>query len=161
MSGLIGFSDADWAENKDDRHSTTGFTYLMAEGAVSWVSRRQKTVALSSTEAEYMALSDASRQLAWIRNFLEEIDMEIEGPTPLCADNQGAIFLAVNPAHDRRTKHIDTRYHFVREFIEGGNATLYHVGTNQMVADILTKSLPFEKHYYFRGRLGLIAPTTT
>ena len=130
----------------------------MANAAISWTSRRQKTVALSSTEAEYMSMSDASRQLSWLRNFSSELGQDVTGPTPMCADNQGTIFLAVNPAHDRRTKHIDIRYHFIREFIEEGNATLYHVGTNEMVTDILTKSLPYDKHAYFREKMGLVAP---
>ncbi|KDQ62767.1 hypothetical protein JAAARDRAFT_190047 [Jaapia argillacea MUCL 33604] len=141
-SGLIGYSDADWAENKDDRHSTTGYCFLMAGGAVSWVTRRQPTVALSSTEAEYMALSDTSRQTAWFRTLLSELGFDLTSqPTPLCADNQGAIFMSVNPVHDRRTKHVDIRYHFIREFIENKNAELYHVATEEMIADTLTKSL--------------------
>ena len=73
----------------------------MAKGAVSWVTRKQKTVSLSSTEAEYMSLSDTCRQAAWLRSFQQELGFAINKPTPLCGDNQGSIFLAVNPAHDR------------------------------------------------------------
>ena len=159
-SGLIGYSDSDWAENKDDRHSTTGYVHFMADAAVSWVSRRQKTVALSSTEAEYMALSDSSRQVAWLRMFQRELGFDTSHPTPMCADNNGSIFLAINPAHDRRTKHVDIRYHYIREFLEAGHAKLYYVNTNEQIADILTKPLTFEKHADFRGRMGLSSPTS-
>jgi hypothetical protein len=112
-AGLIGYSDSDWAENKDDRHSTTGFVYFMANAPVAWVSRQQKTMALSSTEAEYMALSDASRQCAWLRSMQHEIGYTLTNPTPICSDNNGSIFLAVNPAHDHRTKHINIHYHYI------------------------------------------------
>ena len=159
-SGLIGYSDSDWAENKDDRHSTTGYVHFMADAAVSWVSRRQKTVALSSTEAEYMALSDSSRQVAWLRMFQRELGFDTSHPTPMCADNNGSIFLAINPAHDRRTKHVDIRYHYIREFLEAGHAKLYYVNTNEQIADILTKPLTFEKQADFRGRMGLSSPTS-
>ncbi|TFY51717.1 hypothetical protein EVJ58_g10419, partial [Rhodofomes roseus] len=112
-SGLIAYSDSDWAEDRDDRHSTSGFVFLMANCVVSWVSRRQPTVSLSSTEAEYKASSDCCRQMAWLRHFGEELGDNMSHPTPLCLDNQGNIFLAVNPAVDRRTKHIEIRYHYI------------------------------------------------
>jgi hypothetical protein len=123
-AGLIGYSDSDWAENKDDRHSTTGFVYFMANAPVAWVSRQQKTVALLSTEAECMALSDASRQCAWLRSMQHEISYTLTNPTAICSDNNGSIFLAVNPAHDHQTKHIDICYHYIREFIENENVIL-------------------------------------
>lgn len=157
-SGLISYSDSDWAENKDDRHSTSGFLQFMANGPVSWISRRQKTVAHSSTEAEYMELSDSARQIAWLRTFLQELGFETTTPTPMCADNDGSIFLAINPAHDRRTKHIDIRYHYIREFIEDGQAQVFYVNTKDQLADIMTKNLPFETHAGLRGRLGLLPP---
>jgi hypothetical protein len=99
-SGLIGYSDADWGENRDNRRSTTGFVFLMADGAVTWTSRIQKTVARSSTEAEYMALSEAYSEIAWLTSLQREIGYSPTAPTPLVSDNQGGIFLAINPAHD-------------------------------------------------------------
>lgn len=105
----------------------------MAGGAICWVSRKQKIVALSSTDSEYMTLSDSSRQLAWLRSFEEEIGYALTAPTPLCSDNQGSIFLTVNPAHDRRTKHIDVRYHFIRNFVIEGKAFIYYVDTFNMI----------------------------
>jgi hypothetical protein len=156
-SGLIGYSDADWAENKNDRHSTTGYVFLIAEGAVTWLSRKQKTVALSSMESEYMALCDSAKQCAWMHTMLKELDIEQKEPTTLCCDNHGAIFFTKNPKIESRSKHIDIRYHYVREFVEQGNAELYAVPTEEQIADIMTKSLAYQKQSYFSGRLGLIS----
>ena len=115
----------------------------MAEGPVCWDTWRQPTVALSSTEAEYIALSDCSKQAIWLRSFESELGFSTGMPLPLCVDNQGAIFLAVNPAHDRRTKHIDLRYHRICHEIERGSITLYHVPTEEQYADLLTKNLGY------------------
>ena len=95
---LIRYSDSDWGENRDDCHSTSGHIFLMANGAISWASQQQKTVALSVGEAEYMELASTGRQAAWLRSFSGEIGFPIKGPIPLCSDNQAAIFLTVNPA---------------------------------------------------------------
>ena len=154
-SGLIGYSDADWGENRDNRRSTTGFVFLMADGAVTWTSRMQKTVARSSTEAEYMALSEACSEVAWLTSLQSEIGYAQTAPTPLVSDNQGGIFLAVNPAHDRRLKHVDIRYHFIREFVESKRVDITYISTDDMVADILTKSLGRVKFEYHRQGLGL------
>ena len=97
-AGLIRYSDSDWGENRDDRHSTSGHVFLMANGAISWASQRQKTVALSVGEAEYMELASTGQQAAWLRSFSREIGYPIYKLTPLCSDNQAAIFLTVNPA---------------------------------------------------------------
>jgi len=100
-AGLIGYSDSDWAEDRDDHHATSGHVFTMANAAISWVSRRQKTVALSVGEAEYMELSDASRQNAWLQTFLTEIGFEPTDATPLCGNNQSSIFFAVNHIVER------------------------------------------------------------
>lgn len=158
-AGLVTYVDSDWAENRDDRHSIAGQVSLMAGAAISWVSRRQPTVAHSSTEAEYMSASDACRQIAWLRNFGIELGDDMEAPTLLCVDNHGAIFLSVNPAHDRRTKHVDIRYHYIREFIEQGRAEVYYVESAENVADILTKNVPLQLVTRFSGRMGLVSAT--
>ena len=100
-AGLIRYSDSDWGENRDDRHSTSGHVFLMANSAVSWASQRQKTVALSVGEAKYMELASTGRQAAWLKSFSGEIGFPIEEPIPLCSDNQAAIFLTINPAVER------------------------------------------------------------
>jgi hypothetical protein len=104
--GFIAYADADWASDHISQKSVTGYIIKLAGGAVSWVSRKQKTVALSSTEAEYMCLSDTTRQIIWIESLFKELNFDISN-VALCGDNQGAIFLASNPAQEHRSKHID------------------------------------------------------
>jgi len=111
-----GYVDADWASDRNDWKSCTGFTMLFNTSPVSWVSWKQKTVATSVTEAEYMALSDAAKQICWIKSLLEELSFDIP-PVVLYEDNMGSILLAQNPAQERRMKHIDIRHHFIRECI--------------------------------------------
>jgi hypothetical protein len=155
QAGLIGYSDSDWGENKDDRHSTSGHVFTLANGAISWVSKRQKTVALSVGESEYMELADAGRQTSWLRSFSTEIGFPPTESTPLCADNQAAIFLAINPAVERRTKHIDIRYHYIREQIESEVIDLYHIPGEDNPADLFTKPLPLVKIEKFRNAIRL------
>src|SRR5258705_3046730 len=109
--GFIAFANADWAGDKISHKSVTGFAILLAGGAVSWVSRKQKTVALSSTEAVYMCISDTTCQIVWIDSLFKELNMVISN-IALCDDTQGAIFLASNPAQEHRSKHIDIQYHY-------------------------------------------------
>ena len=104
---LIGYSDSDWDENRDDRHSTSGHVFLVANGAISWASQQQKMVALSVGKVEYMELASTGQQAACLRSFSREIGFPIEGPIPLCSDNQAVIFLTVNPAVECQTKHIN------------------------------------------------------
>lgn len=115
----------------------------------------QKTVARSSTEAEYMALSEACSEIAWLTALQSEIGYGPTAPTPLVSDNQGGIFLAINPAHDRRLKYVDIRYHFIREYMESKRVSIVYISTNDMIADILTKPLGRVKFEHFRSLLGL------
>ena len=142
---LIGYSDSDWGENRDDRHSTSGYVFLMANSAIAWASQRQKTVALSVGEAEYMELASTGRQAAWLRSFSGEIGYPIQEPTPLCSDNQAVIFLMVNPAVERRTKHIDIRHHYIHEQYKNKVVEPFHVAGTDNPADLFTKSLPVIK----------------
>jgi hypothetical protein len=114
---IFGFSDANWAGDKNDRKSTTGYLFAIAYGPVSWTSQKQSTVALSTMEAEYMALSDTSREAIARFHLLEE--HQLKPHTPLIAsDNQGALTIAENPTNYQRAKHIDLRYHFIRHALE-------------------------------------------
>ena len=139
--GLIGYSDSDWGENKDDRHSTSGQVFSLANGAISWRSRRQKTVALSVAEAEYMELAETAKQAARLRCFSQEIGRSPTHPTTICADNQAAIFLAMNPAQQTRIKHMDIHYHYIREQVENEKVTICHIPGEDNPADLFTKSL--------------------
>ena len=152
---LIGYSDADWAGCLDDRHSTTGNLFLLSGGAISWMSKKQAVVALSTSEAEYIALSSATQEAVWLRRLLAELGAP-NSSVVLMEDNQGAIALAKNPIAHSRTKHIDIRYHYVREAVQDGLIELQYCPTNEMTADLLTKPLPKETFQRFRASLGLV-----
>ena len=160
-SGLQGYSDADWAGDVESRRSTSGYAFLMSGGTLSWRSKKQRTVALSSTEAEYMALSEATQEAIWLKTFLCELgEMTLNDAVKVYEDNQGSIALAKNPEFHKRTKHIDIRYHFVREKVEDGQAVLEYISTLDMLADIMTKTIPAAQFCILRDKLGIQAPTT-
>ena len=152
--GLLAYADSDWASDPITRKSTTGYLVKLANGVFSWNSRAQKSIALSSTEAEYMSLSDTSRQLVWIRTLFKEIGIDL-GPIPLCGDNQGSIFLASNPVQEKRIKHIDLRYHYIHEIIRQKQVELLFIEGAENPADLFTKNLGRIKFQKFREQLGL------
>jgi hypothetical protein len=152
---LYGYCDSDWASDKDDRRSVTGYAFMLGGGAVSWQAKKQQTVALSSVEAEYMAAAQATKETMWWRTFMTELGMHLTSATTLCSDSQGSIALSRNPEHHARSKHIDIRHHFVREQVAAGTVTLQYVPTENMAADILTKALSRDKHMLLLHMLGL------
>lgn len=153
-NSLTGYSDADWAGDLDDRHSMTGNLFLLAGGAISWLSKKQAVVALSTAEAEYIALSSAAQEATWLRRILAELGNST-GCVPLMEDNQGAIALAKNPVAHARTKHIDIRYHYIREAVQSGLIDLQYCPTHEMCADLLTKLLPKVQFERLRLALGM------
>ncbi len=158
---LSGYCDADWAGNQDDRHSTTGYSFSLGTGSVSWSSKRQKTVALSTTEAEYMSVSAAAREAVWLRQLLCELGAEQVGATTLLNDNQGCVKLTRNPVMHSNSKHIDVRHHYVRELQEAGKVNVEYCPTGQMAADVLTKGLARELHERCTRKLGIRKPLET
>ncbi len=152
---LIGYSDADWAGDQDDRHSTSGNLFLMAGGPVSWLSKKQAIVALSTCEAEYVALSTATQETIWLRRLLDSLKTSPSGAITVMEDNQGAIAIAKNPVAHARTKHIDIRYHFIRETIQEGLIELHYCPTEKMLADILTKPLSKGRFHFIREAMGI------
>ncbi|TPX52711.1 DNA-directed DNA polymerase [Powellomyces hirtus] len=138
---LEGYSDSDWAGCPDSRCSTTAFVFIFG-GPVAWQSKRQPTVALSSTEAEYMALTQACKEANWLRQLLIELGYPQGLPCKIYEENQGCIALARNPTSHARTKHIDIRHHFIREAIANQHRDLEYCPTKDMAADLLTKPLP-------------------
>lgn len=152
---LEGFCDADWAGDANDRRSTTGYAFLLGDGVVSWSSKRQPTVALSTTEAEYMAASHCLREAIWLRQLLDDVGCSNDEGTLMMCDNQGAIALAKNPVYHSRTKHIDVQHHFVRENVEKGVIRLEYCPTEDMLADVLTKALARERHERLIRRMGI------
>ena len=151
----MGYCDADWGQSPDDRRSVTGYVFLLAGGAISWQSKKQKTVALSTVEAEYMAAAQSTKEAIWWRSTIQGLGYSIDQPTPLYSDNQGAIALAKNPEHHSRTKHIDIQYHFVRERVADGSVSLIFIGTEEMTADVLTKALDLQAHNKALKKLGM------
>ena len=153
---LVGYCDADWAGGDlDGRRSTTGYTFSLGSGSIVWSSKRQPTVALSTTEAEYMATTNAAREAIWLRRLLGELGYTQAEPTVIYSDNQGSIKLAHNPVHHSRTKHIDVQHHFVRELVESNVVALRYCPTDANVADVLTKPLLRIKHVQCAEALGL------
>jgi hypothetical protein len=135
------YVDADHATNKDDRRSVTGYTFVLAGGPVSWQSKTQPTVALSSMEAEYMAACSATQEALWLAMLLEQMSIQISKPIVLNEDNQSCVEFSRNPGNHQRSKHIDTKYHFVRERVAAGDIVLRWIPTTEQIADIFTKAL--------------------
>ena len=157
---LLGYSDADWANDLDSHHSTSGNVFVMSKGAISWLSQKQATVALSTAEAEYIALGSATQEAIWLRQLLSDLKVNVQEPTEIFEDNQGSIAMAKNPVGHKRSKHIDIRHHFIREAVQAGTVRLSYCPSKEMVADIFTKSLPKEQFVKLRKELGLIDITT-
>ena len=152
---LVGFSDADWAGDMNDRHSTTGNLFMMSGAAIAWSSKKQPVVALPTTEAEYVALSAATQEAVWLSRLLSDINAPPQTPILIKEDNQGIIAIARNPVSHSRTKHIDIKFHYVREALEDGIIDLIYCPTEQMTADILTKPLARQQFETFRLEMGL------
>lgn len=150
----IGYADADYASNLVDRRSYTGYVFQISGSSVSWESRKQRTVAQSTTEAEYMALGEACKEAIYIRSLISDI-FQFSSPITIMCDNQSAISLTKNNTHHSRTKHIDIRHHFVRECISTNQVDVKFISSTQQIADILTKPLPKLKHYKCLTLLGL------
>ena len=164
---LNGYVDADWASDMNDCKSTSGFVFMLAGGAVCWSLKKQASVALSSTEAEYIAAAHATKEVVWLRRLLSELGQAIDIPTHLHIDNQSAIAIhlhidnqsaiaiARNPEFHDRTKHSDVRYHFLQQKVDSKEILLTYLPTNDQIADVLTKGLPRAKHEHFLKEMGL------
>ncbi|THG96936.1 hypothetical protein EW145_g7692 [Phellinidium pouzarii] len=151
---LRGYADADWGSN-EHRHSITGYVFYLGIGAVSWQSKKQQTTALSSGEAEYMALSAATQEALWLRSVLSELGYAQATPTVIACDNQAAIALTSDSILHARVKHIDIRHHFIRDHVAAGHIVSEYVPTADQTADILTKGLPKPAHRTHSASLGL------
>lgn len=152
---LIAFSDSSFADCPDTRRSTMGFCTSLGGAVATWSARRQKTVTISSCEAEYIALSETSREILWLRQFLRELNLLNSSPAILLCDNNGSMVLAADPTHHSRSKHIDVKHHFIRERVDEGSVDLWRVPSADNLADIFTKPLPRPAFLRFRDFLGL------
>lgn len=154
-NSVIGYVDADWGNCHVDRRSYTGYAYILSGAAIAWKSQKQRTVALSSTEAEYVSLAEAAKEALYLKSLLGELELNIFKDIVLYGDNMGAQYLANNPVFHARTKHIDIKHHFVRDSVRDKIFLLKHVPTENMLADVLTKSLVKIKHNNCLFGLGL------
>lgn len=137
---FMGYTDADWGTDTDDRKSVTGFVFIRSGSAISWCSKKQPTVALSTAEAEYMALSACMQEAVWLKQLNDEIFGKFH-PINIFCDNQSALCNAENNGYSARSKHIDLRHHFIRELVMNKTCLLHYVNTEKNVADVLTKML--------------------
>ena len=151
---LVGYCDSDWGGDLETRRSTSGYVFLFGGAAISWCSKRQATVALSSAEAEYMAVCSAVQEAIYLRALLKDFGYEQNGPTTIYQDNQGSIAMSKNAIVSRRTKHIDIKYHYVREMVEAGHIKLEYLPTSEMIADCLTK--PVTRNVYEQAKIEML-----
>ena len=151
----IGYSDSDWAGDINDRKSTSGYVFQICGTAVSWRSKKQNCVALSTAEAEYMALASASQEAIWMQKLLGNLDKKQVQPIEIYEDNQSAICMAKKPQFHGRAKHVDIKYHFIRELVEKGSVTLTYCPSEDMIADMLTKGLSKDQFYKIRTMAGI------
>ncbi|XP_019157304.1 PREDICTED: uncharacterized protein LOC109153871 [Ipomoea nil] len=154
-SGIHAFSDSDWAGCPIDRKSTSGFAVYLGSNLISWLSKKQRTVARSSTEAEYKALADVFAEVTWVVSLLRELGLYSGGPATLWCDNLGATYLCANPVFHARTKHVEIDYHFVRGKVASEEFVVNYVFTADQFADIFTKPLSAPRFTALRDKLNV------
>ena len=152
---VVGYCDSDYASDLDKRRSTTGYVFTLAKAPVSWKSTLQSTVALSTTEAEYMAITEAVKEAIWLQGLLDDLGVGQKQVTVFC-DSQSAIHLAKNQVYHARTKHIDVRYHFVREIIEEGGVLVQKIKIDDNPADMLTKVVTMIKFNHCLDLINIV-----
>ena len=151
------FCDADWASDTSDRKSISGYVILIAGGAVSWSSKKQATVALSTAEAEYVTATHVAKQVLWQRSLFTELDFPLPTTSTIFTDNQASISISHHPESHSRTKHIDIAHYFLRDLISAGILNTIYVNTRENLADMFTKALPRELHEDFTMRIGILS----
>ena len=152
---VVGFSDSDWAGDISDRKSTSGFVFIQAGGAISWKSSKQTCVALSTAEAEYIALAAAVQEALWLQQLETDLLNKSIEETIMFEDNQSTIALAKSQPIHGKTKHVDIRYHFTRSMVEAGKIKLKYCPTETMIADMLTKGLSIKQFKELRELAGI------
>ena len=153
---LVGYCDADYTGDHDTRRSTTGYVFMLGSRAISWCSKRQPTVSLSTTEAEYRAAAMAAQESTWLIRLMNDLHQLVDYAVPLYCDNQSAVRLAENPVFHARTKHVEVHYHFIREKVLEEEVELKQIKSGDQVADLFTKGLSGSKFESFCHQLGMV-----
>lgn len=157
---LIAYTDSDYAGDLDDRRSTSGYVFLFGSGAVSWSSKKQPIVSLSTTEAEFIAATACACQAIWLKRVLKTLDQTQQEKNTIHCDNSSAIELSRNPVMHGHSKHIDVRFHFLRELAQIGMIELVHCNTLEQIADVMTKPLKLDAFLKLRTMLGVCAESS-
>ncbi|KAK6144980.1 hypothetical protein DH2020_021800 [Rehmannia glutinosa] len=152
---LVAYTDSDYAGDLEDRKSTSGYVFLLSSGVVSWSSKKQPVVSLSTTEAEFIAATSCACQAIWLKNVLENLSLNQNKLIFIRCDSSSAIKLSKNPVMHGRTKHIDVRFHFLRELTKAGVVELVHCSTHEQLADVMTKPLKLDAFLKLRRILGV------
>jgi len=153
---LVGYSDSDWCGDRSDRKSTAGYIFFLGGAPISWNSTKEPVVALSSCEAEYVAASEACCQAVWLETFLKELKVELSSKTRLMVDNKSAIDLAKHPASHGRSKHIETRFHFIHDQVCNGKLKVEHCTSELQLADLFTKAFRTERLCWLKDAIGIV-----
>jgi len=153
---LIGYCDSDWGGSVDDCRSTSGYSFHIGSGAISWASKKQSVVALFTVEAEYISLALASCQALWIRWILSELKHEQVEGTTLFYDNSSAISLTKNPIFYGKNRHIRIKYHFIQDLVKDGKINVMHCKTKEQIANIFTKPLKYDVFKKMKEKLGIV-----
>jgi hypothetical protein len=153
---LTAYSDADWANCVDERKSTSGGAFFLGDSLVAWLSKKQGSISLSTTEAEYIAAATCCTQVLWMIQTLADLEVKYTAPIPIHCDNTSAISVSKNPVFHSKTKHIPIKYHFLREQVTNQIVQVNYIPTTEQIADIFTKPLAKTPFEYLRQKLGVI-----
>jgi hypothetical protein len=156
---LHGFTDSNWAGSAKDKKSTSGMCFNLGSAMISCGSRKQKSVALSTAEAEYMAACEACTEAIWLRKLISDLFDQIPKSTIIYCDNQSCIRLSKQPVFPERSKHIEIKYYFIQDKVQEGEVKLKYIPTDEQTVDILTKPLSRIKFAYFREKMGIVEIT--
>ena len=152
---FLGYTDSDWASDSSDKQSTVGYLFQLGSGPISWSSKKVKTLALSSCEAEYKASKEAAKQEVWLCHVLTNLGLIQKSTTKLRCDNQGAIQLAYNFLYHSKTKHIDIDAYYIQDLVADGTISLTHCPTEKQATDIFTRSMTDENFVHLHYLLGM------
>ena len=158
---LTAYKDVDWASYVDDRKSTSGGAFYLGNILVAWLSKKQTSISLSTTEAKYIAIVACCTQVMWMKQTLQDMKVSIDEHISIKCDNTSAISISKNPVLHSKTKHIQIKYHFLREQVAQKLVKLEYVPTKEKIADIFTKPLAKEPFKYLRDKLGIVSADVT